>query len=218
MKAWKFFFVLFGFSYGVFYWLLTRPVELTSETLSTNVSPTAVVSEVQKGRSPASKQEVILGMAKYVDETQGRGNGRKPSVIETKSTEVFGFALNFELQKKLDSEIGMKDFQNKIGNGAHLAVMEVEETFKRHAYQNKKEQLALLDLTNALLKVSPDEVAKERLVTETKDYLQPSEQQDLDYAGRSLQYFLDHEKDESKRIEVLNALGVEMAPPIVTEK
>ena len=126
------------------------------------------------------------------------------------SSEVFGISLNQKLRTELASEEGYVQFKEKIGNGTQSAIAEVEEAYQREAFQNKEEHLALLEYTHALSKSSGSPIALTRLSTETTSYLVPGDHQDLDYGGRAMQYYLNEEKDETKRLELLNSLGIEV--------
>ncbi len=216
MKSWQIFTFLFFVTFGSLYWLLTRPTEMTIPLTSSVTEP---VHDAFVQQPIVTKQEMVKEMARYLEHTsQGHAQKNQAQAVSspavTKSTEhaseVFGFSLDQEFRNKLSAVNGFETFQQNIGNGVGPAIQEAEEAFKRKVYQNKTEQLALLELTGALGRVSSTPTVLDRLSAEAKTYTEPGEHQDLDYAGRAMQYYLNDERDESKKLEMIKSLGIEV--------
>jgi hypothetical protein len=201
MKNWKVLLALICVGYGAIYFLLFH---------SNEPEPTL-----------AAKKEVIQEMAAYVETTHDaeklkdqkafpapakRSNAYHP---DARPIEVGGLEMNDQLKEQVSTPEGIAELKKHLGDRAEQMVPDIEAAFQHDQFRSAEEQTTLLDLTHAIADITQSPVLTGRLASEARRYLAPSVDQDKNYGGRALQFYLATEPDPEKRTQFVRSLHPE---------
>ena len=191
-------------------WALTRPLPAEPEA--------AVAAAPNPAEAP--KTAVIKEMAKFVEKNP---TGFKPQIAgiqvggsrttasearQERAPNILGYDLNQSTKESLWTPQGQEKLMNYVSQNPALASQDVKQAWFSMEPNNFQQRESLLEITNGVAKVAPNDDAKNLLLNEANQYITPSDHQNQDYGGRALQYYLNNEKDPQAIADNLNRLGV----------
>ena len=212
------FFSLMVSVWGAFGWPFLQPVLKAILPASDEEAPISVIHRP----APTQKKEVVQEMAAFIEknpnqfQAQIAGVKIKAQAI-TPTTEnapqVLGVTLNQKAQTALWGKSGKDALITTVKENPTLALQDLNQAWFATDPNDFQQRGALLEITNTIAEVSDDEAPRAMLYHEAETFITSTEHQNLEYGGRALQYYLNHETDPAKLQENLSKLGVEYIDP-----
>jgi hypothetical protein len=191
MKNWKVLVALICVGYGAIYFLLFHSTEPEMAAYVENTHEAEKLKDQRVLPAPTKKSNFYHPDARPI--------------------EVGGLEMNDQLKEQVSTPEGIAELKKHLGDRAEQMVPEIEAAFEHDQFRSADEQTTLLDLTHAVADMTKNPILTGRLASEAHRYLIPSVDQDTNYGGRALQFYLATEPDPEKRTQFVRSLHPEAA-------
>ncbi len=207
-------FLLIG---GLFVWansLLTRPITPGS----INASNPSENSGDRLERTPETKEKerVFREMASFVEAhpevlTKSKGAIPVDSGHDSGAPIVLGFHLDQKTGDELMTREGLGSFHLRYQNSDNLfpLIQDVQQAWTSVEDNDFVRRKALLGVNRGLAGISEEPALRETMLKEFDSYYASGNpNRNSEYASQALQDYLDHEKNEARKLEELKKRGI----------
>jgi hypothetical protein len=201
---------------GLFTWanvLLTRPPSVDGAEVPE--APETRNLSGKPGSGVKEKEQVFREMASFVESHPEVLSNRKTIPVDSghdlTSPKVLGFHLDQKTGDELMTREGLSAFQLRYHNEENLTplVQDLNQAWANAMANDLVQRKALLGVNRGLAGISDAPALRETMLKEFDSYYSSENpNRNSEYASQALQDYLDHEKNEDRKLEELKKRGI----------